>query len=419
MSTLSRVVYSPDTTPPTTPTSVTATALSQTAIRVTWAASTDTGGSGLAGYRVYRSTTSTGTYSQIGSDLTTSSLSYDDTGLSAGATWFYRVISFDGNANVSSQSSTASATTTAASNWADVTVGFSSMAAQLGGTDGRKVRMDVTGSDWGAWFDDLNGASVTRVVGGAYDGTDAIRIVPPSSQLNNGNKTTYSCIMFGLDVSNGGAKDVAQVNLGFCIAYGSRYWDLGHTAKVTGIEASLTQGGSPSANGRAAIFENFKNQSIGDLRRLFAVTATTVQSYNQPINGFFPADGPDSTKLFILGSTSNHANDPPLVSTEWLYFEQEVDYRRNRGNPDGRNRLDVWARDGYLGYLEIPLTHNGAWDFNYSFGAQIEFIGALWNTPSVAANANNFLMVSHPIVALNRSKDSRIGPPIGSINFLT
>lgn len=113
MSVLSRVVFETDTTPPTTPLSVTATALSTTTIRITWGASSDQGGSGLSGYRVYRATTSGGTYTQVDSDLSIASLSYDDTSLSPGTTRFYRVAAFDGNGNVSAQSVIVSATTSA------------------------------------------------------------------------------------------------------------------------------------------------------------------------------------------------------------------------------------------------------------------------------------------------------------------
>lgn len=113
MSTLSRVIFDPDITPPSTPGGVTATALSTSAIRITWNPCTDTGGSGLSGYRVLRSTTSGGSYSQVSQDLTVSSLSYDDTGLSASTQRFYRVVAFDGNANVSAQSPIVNATTQA------------------------------------------------------------------------------------------------------------------------------------------------------------------------------------------------------------------------------------------------------------------------------------------------------------------
>jgi hypothetical protein len=306
--------------------------------------------------------------------------------------------------------STALAAAGAGSAWEDVTVGYSSMPAQLGGTDGRKVRMDLTGTDWGTQLG--TGASATRIVGGAYDGTDSIRLIPPTIDDN------YACIMRFLDLSNGGTKNVSQVNLGFCIRWGSRYWDLGHTAKVTGILGANTLGDLGVSNARCGFFEAFKDAGGGDLRRVPSVTSTTLASYHEPESGYFQDTGPDTDKLFILGSTSNHANNPPLIATEWLYCEQEVDLRQNRGNTNGRNRLDVWARDGYLGFLDIELTWNPAWDFSYQYGGSVEYIGGYWNQHATA-DANNFVEVSHPIVAVNRAKDQRIGPPTGSVNFLT
>lgn len=188
MSTLSRVIFNPDTTPPTTPGSVTATALSQTAIRITWAASTDTGGSGLAGYRVYRSTTSTGTYSQIGSDLTTASLSYDDTSLSAGTTRFYRIVAFDGNANASSQSSTASATTQSGSGDANdglIVTNFSSYDPDAAQTISVDINSTVPTAISGggtvsvaneAWWNGTTGVATIRppTTGNAYAGFNGI-----------------------------------------------------------------------------------------------------------------------------------------------------------------------------------------------------------------------------------------------------
>jgi hypothetical protein len=113
VSSLSRVVFDPDTTAPGIPSGVAASAQSQTTIRVTWSASSDTGGSGLAGYKVYRSNTSGGTYLLL-ETLSTASLAYDDTTLTAGTTRFYRVSAFDGNSNESAQSSAVNATTTGA-----------------------------------------------------------------------------------------------------------------------------------------------------------------------------------------------------------------------------------------------------------------------------------------------------------------
>jgi hypothetical protein len=94
-----------------------AAAQSSTTIRITWAASSDTGGSGLAGYRVYRATTSGGTYSLISGTLSTASLSFDDTSLTAATTRYYRVSAVDGNNNESAQSSVVSATTSSSGSW--------------------------------------------------------------------------------------------------------------------------------------------------------------------------------------------------------------------------------------------------------------------------------------------------------------
>jgi chitodextrinase len=90
----------PDTTPPSIPSNVSAAAVSSFQINVSWTASTDN--VGVVGYRVYRNG------SQIG---TTSSLSYSDTGLTASTLYSYTVAAYDGAGNVSSQSAAATATT--------------------------------------------------------------------------------------------------------------------------------------------------------------------------------------------------------------------------------------------------------------------------------------------------------------------
>jgi fibronectin type 3 domain-containing protein len=90
------------TTTPGTPGSVTATAQSSSSILVSWNTA-----SGASGYRVYRSTSSSGSYSLQGSSSTSS---YTDTGLSASTTYYYKVSAYN-SAGDSSQSSYASATT--------------------------------------------------------------------------------------------------------------------------------------------------------------------------------------------------------------------------------------------------------------------------------------------------------------------
>ena len=98
---------SSDTAPPSIPTGLSGNPVSSTQIDLGWNASTDTGGSGLAGYRVYRGGVQVGTTS-----LTT----FSDTGLSPNTTYTYTVSAYDNALNESVQSSSVNVTTLLATN---------------------------------------------------------------------------------------------------------------------------------------------------------------------------------------------------------------------------------------------------------------------------------------------------------------
>jgi hypothetical protein len=89
-----------DTTPPTVPTNLSASAVSQSQINLSWSPSTDN--VGVAGYQVFRNGTMIGN---------SSGTSFSDTPLSASTTYTYTVTAFDAAGNVSAQSLPASATT--------------------------------------------------------------------------------------------------------------------------------------------------------------------------------------------------------------------------------------------------------------------------------------------------------------------
>ena len=99
----------PDTIPPTNPTGLTATSVSSSQIDLAWTAATDSGGSGLAGYRVERCQgVGCTTFVQIATPVPNS---YSDPGLTAGTSYSYRVRAADGAGNLSeNHSNTASAT---------------------------------------------------------------------------------------------------------------------------------------------------------------------------------------------------------------------------------------------------------------------------------------------------------------------
>ena len=96
-----------DTTAPTAPTSLAATT-GTNQITLTWAASTDNGGSGLAGYEVLRCQgTGCTTFTLI---ATVSTTSYTDTGLAASTPYTYQVRAVDGALNRSSSASISATT---------------------------------------------------------------------------------------------------------------------------------------------------------------------------------------------------------------------------------------------------------------------------------------------------------------------
>ena len=87
---------------PSVPTGLTASAAGCSQINLSWTASTDIGGSGLAGYKVYRNGV------QI---ATTNGTSYSSIGLAASSSYSFSIAAYDNAGNASGPSTSASATT--------------------------------------------------------------------------------------------------------------------------------------------------------------------------------------------------------------------------------------------------------------------------------------------------------------------
>lgn len=94
------VTAAPDTSAPSVPTNLTATAVSSSQIDLSWTASTDN--VSVTGYRIYRDNTLVSTVS---------TLSYSDIGLSPSTLYSYAVSAIDAASNESARSATSSATT--------------------------------------------------------------------------------------------------------------------------------------------------------------------------------------------------------------------------------------------------------------------------------------------------------------------
>jgi hypothetical protein len=98
-----------DFTAPTVPGALTVAVLGDTSLQPSWGSSSDTGGSGLAGYKLERSADGATAWTQI---YQNTAQTFIDTGLPVGTTQFYRVRSYDVAGNSSGYSTIASAKTT-------------------------------------------------------------------------------------------------------------------------------------------------------------------------------------------------------------------------------------------------------------------------------------------------------------------
>ena len=94
-----------DTTAPSLPGSLAVSGVTSSSIALSWSASTDTGGSGLAGYRIYRDGSATPLTSVTGTTFT-------DTGLVSGTSHSYRVTAFDVAGNESTAAGPVTGTAT-------------------------------------------------------------------------------------------------------------------------------------------------------------------------------------------------------------------------------------------------------------------------------------------------------------------
>jgi chitodextrinase len=184
-----------DTTPPSTPNGLGATAAGTSQINLSWAASTDN--VGVTGYRLERSQgTGSTSFAQV---ATPAGTSFADTGLTAGTVYNYRVRAADAAGNLSAYSSTATATTSlpavnqpptvsltaptaGGSTFAPATVALAANATDSDGTITKvefyeglnKISEDTSAPYQAAWSGDAPGSYLFSAV--AYDNSGAVTL---------------------------------------------------------------------------------------------------------------------------------------------------------------------------------------------------------------------------------------------------
>jgi hypothetical protein len=296
--------------------------------------------------------------------------------------------------------------------WADVYVATSGLGAQLA-TNGLVVGVDGSSiNDFEPAITPSTGCSLTVESAGAYDGETAIKLVPPD---NTSPGNTYCAIINGLNLTNGGSTDIAQINIRFVAVFGPRYIDLATDPKWLSFQVSTTPGGA--VTNRAAIFERYEADPSMANGRIFAVTSDEKQSWHSPLisDCAYWDCGTPTQKGFIIRTTANHGGSPAVAGpNEPIYFEMELDVRQNRGNANGRNRLYVRTRDGLINRtIDIPLSWEETWSFTWDQIIAIEGLGWYWNNPGAAANVDTWIRFSHIALSVNRAVDDEIGPPPG------
>jgi chitodextrinase len=181
-------VTTPDTIAPTAPTGLAAAAASPSRINLSWGASTDAGGSGLAGYRVYRG----------GAHIaSTTATSYNDTGLASSTAYSYTVTAYDNATitNTSQHSTTAGATT-----WAQVTASLSDTLWLWKSRGSNPITVDPpvvctpsggSGTGYTYSWQYVSGDTQTSVVGGSSSSATWSRSIP-----GNGTwESTWRCVV--------------------------------------------------------------------------------------------------------------------------------------------------------------------------------------------------------------------------------
>lgn len=301
---------------PSVPTGLIATPVSQTQINLSWSASTDTGGSGLAGYKIYRGGTQVGT---------STSTSYSDSGLTAGTTYSYKVAAYDVAGNVSAQSSQASAKTL------DTTP--PSVPTGLTGSAASATLINLS---WTASTDNVGVTGYRIYRGGSQIGTSATTSYADSTVVGS---TTYSYKVAAYDAAtNVSAQSTAKTISTPDVTAPSTPTNLTATAASPSRinlswSASTDTGGSGLAGYRVyrggSLIASPATSSYSDTN-LAAGTAYsyTVRAYDNATNTSGPSNTANATTWpavaaslstttwkWIKRGTNSPNIDPPVVCT--------------------------------------------------------------------------------------------------------
>lgn len=200
----------PDTTPPTTPGTPTASGVTANSAALSWSASTDTGGSGLSGYNIYREQ---GTTDPLLGQSTTNSTTV--TGLTPNTQYQVYVRARDGSGNLSTASALVTFTT------------------QNGPVTG-PCRVAYTASNWGGGGGFTGGVTITNTGTTAITSWTLAFTFPAGQRVSQGWNATWS--------QAAGSATVTATNMSYNgnVPAGQSVTGLGFNGTFTGTNTAPT-----------------------------------------------------------------------------------------------------------------------------------------------------------------------------------
>src|SRR5262245_2255826 len=167
-----------DTSAPSAPANLTAVPVSSSQINLSWNASADSGGSGLAGYRIY--------YNDVYID-TTVATSYSSGGLAPATSYCYTVTAYDNAGNTSAQSAPACATTPQAA----CTYALSSSSASVSAARSTG-RVNVTASGGCSWIASSSVGWITITAGSSGSGNGTVSYSVAANTITSARSGTLT-----------------------------------------------------------------------------------------------------------------------------------------------------------------------------------------------------------------------------------
>lgn len=285
---------------------------------------------------------------------------------------------------------------------------------------GRVFEVDMSAGDVDIRVSAGNGCAVTLEQTIGFGGAPGVRLIPPDQLIIDGSdppNSQYCGFASGAPVSRGGV-EVGRLNVRYALFVGRGFAAAispGNGPKAF-MPVAVDAGGMESRRSRPMTFWGMPVEHAGVTYAAVGVTDATVASYQEPEDDYWPI-GPGHDALYF-GPGPDHSGaatlGTPVLGDEWVVIEHEIDLRRDRGNPDGINRLWVWTRDGAIAraLIDIPLTWHADHDFTADRVDHLDGIGHYWNKPGLHL-ADGHVIYSHLAFAANRPSGQPIGPPPG------